>query len=43
MDISLHQMQRGTEKTDQQNGKNDTGAQKAHFGHVVSASQLLGF
>ena len=43
VDISLHQMQRGTEKTDQQNGKNDTGAQKAHVGHVVSASQLLGF
>lgn len=36
-------MQRGTEKTDQQNGKNDPGAQKAHVGHVASASQLLGF
>lgn len=43
VDIYLHQMQRGTEKTDQQNGKNDPGAQKAHVGHVVSASQLLGF
>ena len=29
--IYLHQMQRGTEKADQQSRKNDTGAQKAHL------------
>ena len=43
VNICLHRMQRGAEKTDQQNGKNDTDAQKAHFGHVLSASHRLGF
>lgn len=44
VDISPHQMQRGTEKTDHQSGKNDPGAQKHIWsrGFSSTTSWVLG-